>query len=311
MSKYAVRQLRRIGAKALGVLGRKGSRSNVEYGASYFGEGRDPSGDRQGQSGYASYDRISSNADIAAYMLWRNLNVKNVLEVGCARGFLVEALRDLGIEAVGCDISDYAIAHASPGARDYLQVENLLEGLSYPDNSFDLVCALEVLEHLEPKDIASVLRELRRVCRGVLYASIPSFGQNVAGHDGHYEGKVKPERVAYYNSLGSSFDGPIPFDDLARDTYGLPVEGHLTIASFNWWTNQFNEAGFHRLVDVERAFYSDISPVGLEKFWNIYLFGVDAMDENLIYRRSPEKSLPELGLCHPLFEHGTSLAQSE
>ena len=35
------------------------------YGGAYFGEGRDALGDREGRSGYARYDRIASNADIA------------------------------------------------------------------------------------------------------------------------------------------------------------------------------------------------------------------------------------------------------
>ena len=45
------------------------------YGGSYFGEGRDASGDRAGRSGYARYDRIASNADIAGWLLWRNFRV--------------------------------------------------------------------------------------------------------------------------------------------------------------------------------------------------------------------------------------------
>src|SRR5579862_4228922 len=66
------------------------------YGGAYFGEGRDPSGDRHGHSGYATYDRVSSNADIAAYLLWRNFRAQRTLDVGCAKGYLVEALRELG-----------------------------------------------------------------------------------------------------------------------------------------------------------------------------------------------------------------------
>src|SRR5579871_5620844 len=52
------------------------------YGGSYFGEDRDPSGDRAGRSGYARYDRIASNADIAGWLLWRNFRVGTALDVG-------------------------------------------------------------------------------------------------------------------------------------------------------------------------------------------------------------------------------------
>ena len=43
---------------------------DVVYGGSYFGEGRDPN-DRAYLSGYARYDRNTSNANAAAYLVWR------------------------------------------------------------------------------------------------------------------------------------------------------------------------------------------------------------------------------------------------
>ena len=69
------------------------------YGGAYFGEGRDAEGDREGRSGYARYDRIASNADIAGWLLWRKFQVTTALDVGCATGYLVEVLRERGIDA--------------------------------------------------------------------------------------------------------------------------------------------------------------------------------------------------------------------
>ena len=43
------------------------------YGASYYGHGRDPSS-RSGLSGYEQYTRATSNAEVAAYLLWRSLD---------------------------------------------------------------------------------------------------------------------------------------------------------------------------------------------------------------------------------------------
>lgn len=61
------------------------------YGESYFAgrENREP-----GVSGYGTYRRSSSNADVAAYLLWRFLPFSKSLDVGCAKGFVVEALRE-------------------------------------------------------------------------------------------------------------------------------------------------------------------------------------------------------------------------
>ena len=85
------------------------------YGGAYFGEGRDALGDREGRSGYARYDRIASNADIAGWLLWRNFRVTTALDVGCATGYLVEVLRERGIDAEGCDLSALRRRPRHPG----------------------------------------------------------------------------------------------------------------------------------------------------------------------------------------------------
>ena len=273
---------------------------DVDYGGRYFGEGRDPSGDRQGLSGYATYDRVSSNADIAAYLLWRNVRAERTLDVGCARGYLVEALRELGVDSRGCDVSTYAVTHAAPGAQGFVEVGDLASGLPYAEHQFDLVTTLEILEHLDPAEVPRALSELRRVCRGALYATIPSFGSNDSGPPGHFEGKVRPERLDHYRSLGEAFEGPVPEADLAVDADGRLLEGHRTIASFGWWTTRFAEAGFERRCEVERRLYADIEPAGLAPFWNLYLFAVPGTPDGRFEPREPGRSLAELGLAHPL-----------
>jgi SAM-dependent methyltransferase len=272
------------------------------YGGSYFGEGRDASGDRAGRSGYARYDRIASNADIAGWLLWRNFRVATSLDVGCATGYLVEVLRERGIGAEGCDLSQFAIDHAAPGAVGHVRVANLFAGLPWPDGAFELVTALEILEHLPPDRVPSALSELRRVCGGYLYATIPSFGVNASGPDGHFEGKVRPERTDHYRHLGPEYRGPVPEEDLAVDAEGQLVEGHLTIASFEWWTRRFEEAGFIRRPEIERRLYADIEPADLAPYWNLYVFATDSASGISAEPLRPDRSLAELGLRHPLLE---------
>jgi SAM-dependent methyltransferase len=270
------------------------------YGGAYFGEGRDADGDRQGRSGYARYDRIASNADIAGWLLARNFRVATALDVGCAVGYLVEVLRERGIDAEGCDLSEFAIDHASPGAVGHVRVANLFAGLPWTDGTFDLVTALEILEHLPPDRVPDALAELARVCGGYLYATIPSFGTNRSGPDGHFDGKVRPERLAHYRGLGPDYRGPVPEPDLAVDAEGELVEGHLCIASFEWWTERFAEAGFTRCVDVEERLYADIAPADLARFWNLYVFATAGADPGVVEPREPGRTLVELGLRHPL-----------
>src|SRR3954471_3618892 len=108
------------------------------YGGSYFGAGRDPLS-RMGLSGYERYDRDTSNADVAAYLVWRFFDVHRTLDVGCATGFVVEALRELGMDGEGVDVSQYAVDHAALGAQGHVQFGDLLTRLPFTKQSFDLI----------------------------------------------------------------------------------------------------------------------------------------------------------------------------
>lgn len=276
------------------------------YDSAYYGEGRDPL-DRMGLSGYERYDRDSSNADAAAYLVWKWFDVHRVLDVGCALGFVVEAMRELGLDAQGVDVSRHAVTHAALGARGHLHQGSLTERLPVRKGAFDLVTVFETLEHLPPEAIPGALRELRRVTRGYVVATIPSFGPNEHGPGGWFEGKVRPDRLDHYRSLGSGYEGPVPFEDLARDARGEPVEGHLTIASFAWWTRRFEEAGLVRCGTVERCIHPDLARFGLTKYWNLYVLRRPDVAEPTVPARRPE----ELAERERLWKLDTRVADPE
>ena len=236
------------------------------YGASYFGFGTD-----SGASGYGGYSRRDSHADVAAYLLWRFFASTRHLEVGCALGYVVESLRGLGIDAKGCDFSAFALGRASPEVRPHLFYANLYERLPFGDGAFETLSAFETLEHLAPDKVPHAIGELARVSAGWVIATIPSFGPNGTGPAGWYEGKVLWERLAHYKSLPAEYEGPVPHEDLMRDAQGEPIQGHLTIASFSWWTARFREAGLVRRADVEREVQAQLRRFGVEGLWDLYV----------------------------------------
>ncbi|MEX2659870.1 MAG: class I SAM-dependent methyltransferase [Acidimicrobiales bacterium] len=272
-SRPAVRRALGTAARELDRAVRDAPFGEDVYGAGYYGDGRDPD-DRGGLSGYERYDRDTSNADVAAYLLWRHFGVHRVLDVGCATGFVVEALRELGLDAKGVDVSRWAVQHPALGATGHIGYGDLLERLPFEDDSFDLVSAFETLEHLPPESVPRALLELRRVTRSYVVATIPSFGRNEHGPGGWYQQKVREELLPRYWARGEGYDGPVPFDDIARDATGAPLEGHLTMASFRWWTERFACAGFVRLGEVERAIHPHLARFGLTKYWNLYVFAL-------------------------------------
>jgi ubiquinone/menaquinone biosynthesis C-methylase UbiE len=95
-----------------------------------------------------------------------------VLEVGVGEGEISTRLRSLypGAHVVGVDLHDDALA-AQWRARGFDGVYADIARLPFPPQAFDLVMAIEVLEHVsEP---AAALAELVRVSRGRLVLSVP------------------------------------------------------------------------------------------------------------------------------------------
>lgn len=229
--------------------------------------------------GTIDYTRTSTHAEEGAYLVWRFLPGDYTLDIGCAFGFVVEVERELGLTALGVDVSQYALDHAALGARGHVRYGNLLHRLPFRTEEFDCISLFETLEHLPPESVPPALKEVRRVSRGYVLATIPSFGPNGNGPGGWFDLKVRPERLDYYRGLGDAYDGPVAYDDLYRDERGAPIEGHLTIASFAWWTRQFEAAGFLRCDALERHIHPHLARLGLTKYWNLYVFRVpDAPD---------------------------------
>ncbi len=65
-----------------------------------------------GSKGYGDYSYHPRWMDVARWVKSR-WQPTSVLDVGCAKGFLVQELRMLGVEAYGVDISEYAV-NAAP-----------------------------------------------------------------------------------------------------------------------------------------------------------------------------------------------------
>lgn len=92
---------------------------------------------------------------------------KDVLDLGCAGGFMAEALDDRGARVTGIDPAKDAIAAASAHAdltgREIRYDVGVGEALPYADASFDAVVCVDVLEHVQslPQVIAEVTRVLR------------------------------------------------------------------------------------------------------------------------------------------------------
>jgi ubiquinone/menaquinone biosynthesis C-methylase UbiE len=98
-------------------------------------------------------------------------HAKDVLDVGCSAGYVLEAARRLGLQPTGVDLSRFAVSLCRE--RGYAAEEGPLEKLPFPDRSFDIVTCKHTLEHVEHP--LEGLAEIRRVLRpgGVAFLIVP------------------------------------------------------------------------------------------------------------------------------------------
>ena len=96
-----------------------------------------------------------------------------ILDVGCGTGANLEMLSQFG-DAEGVDVSQEALAFCRARGLERIR-HGEAERLPYEDESFDLVTALDVVEHLDD-DVAG-LCEMRRVLRpgGHALLFVPAF----------------------------------------------------------------------------------------------------------------------------------------
>jgi GT2 family glycosyltransferase len=100
-----------------------------------------------------------------------DIRPRTALDAGCAKGLLVEQLRERGVDAEGIDISDFAVSSAPEEVRAHLRVGSIAEPFGH---RYDLIVSTEVLEHLEPDDCERAVANICAHTDDVLFSSTPS-----------------------------------------------------------------------------------------------------------------------------------------
>lgn len=141
-----------------------------QFGKDYF------DGDRK--YGYGGYSYDGRWLPVARSMVehYGLLPDARILDVGCAKGFLVhDFLKVLpNAEVCGIDISEYAIRNAMPEGKNRLKVGSAVS-LPYPDKSFELVVSINALHNLRLPDFEAALSEIERVGKKHKYVAMDSY----------------------------------------------------------------------------------------------------------------------------------------
>ena len=100
----------------------------------------------------------------------------SVLDVGCAKGFMLHDFKELmpNLTIAGIDISEYGIEHAIETVKPFLRVGNAKE-LLYEDNSFDLLISINTIHNLPLEECKQALREIGRVSRKHAFITVDAW----------------------------------------------------------------------------------------------------------------------------------------
>jgi hypothetical protein len=141
-------------------------------------------GIQTGKSGYQNYGWLPELTIKMAHHLIQNLPINSnqrVLDFGCAKGFLVKALRLLDIETYGVDVSEYAISRVDPAVREYcFHINNIKEALSKNYN-YDWLVSKDVFEHMNEAELQDLLIQSKKSVKNI-FAAIPLGLNNRSGY---------------------------------------------------------------------------------------------------------------------------------
>ena len=145
-------------------------RVSREYGEVYF--------DGPREYGYGGY-RYDGRWVAVAEDIIRHFNLKpgdRVLDVGCAKGFLVKDLLKVEprLEAFGLDVSRYALMRCEPEVVGRLHLGSA-DDLPFPDDSFKAAISLNTIHNLDRNGCVRALRELQRVSGGRAFVQLDSY----------------------------------------------------------------------------------------------------------------------------------------
>jgi len=128
------------------------------YDIDYFDGSRD-----YGYGGY-SYDGrwVPVSKDIVNFFDLKKGS--KILDVGCAKGFLIYDLKNLGMDVYGLDVSEYAKKNSVEGISDHITIGDAKK-LPYKNDYFDLVLSINTIHNLEKKECEEAIKELSRVVK--------------------------------------------------------------------------------------------------------------------------------------------------
>jgi len=104
-----------------------------------------------------------------------NLDIKSVIELGGGSGNDIIELNNKGLEVVYSDNSSVAISNFNKKTDNKIKAVklNVLDRFPFPDNFFDLVYSLGLLEHFNKNQREQIIKEMFRISKKYVLVDVP------------------------------------------------------------------------------------------------------------------------------------------
>lgn len=172
-----------------------------QFGKDFFDGDR-----RHGYGGFNYHPRFWQPV-IPAFQQHFQLKPKSkVLDVGCAKGFMLHDLQELipGIDVHGIDISQYAIENALDSVKANVAVGDV-RSLPFDDNSFDAVISINTVHNLEKSELALALKEIQRVSNGKSFITVDAY-RNEEEKEAMYAWNLTAKTIMHTDEWKAFFD---------------------------------------------------------------------------------------------------------
>jgi hypothetical protein len=200
---------------------------------------------------------------IMAKIIKKYFNPKSSIDIGTGMGFLVKHLQKENINAIGTELSLDFINHSPVGKS----IKNLDLSTAKPGDlkeKFDFVSAMEVLEHFPSSYLDNIIAFLKSITKTYLFITVPAHGPNTGNR---YYGLPMVSNNEWFKEGRKQGI----FKHIVVNENNIPHHGHLTLATYTWWTNLFLRNGLKRCYDIEDIIYEE-QKNDIRRFnWNLFI----------------------------------------
>lgn len=161
----------------------------------------------------------------------------NILEIGCGTGGLTQELTQFG-KVTGFDISSDAVAYCKSKGLKNIFVQDIISlDVSKFEEKFDLILALDVLEHIQEDVIA--MQKIHTMLKedGLFFINVPAHKFLWSEHDEALEHKRRYHRVELVKKVIDSGFEPV------SNSYFVSLISPLIIL-YRFWGNIFGKSTY-------------------------------------------------------------------